>query len=311
MSRRFLVTGGCGFIGSHLVTALVSRGDTVVVIDDLSTGARENLSDCPGQFEIIQARVEDADLAAIGRLDGVFHLAAQASVPLSVENLYTSSLTNLSSTLRVIDHCSRQRLPLVYASSSAVYGNLPIGAEDGSVDLLSPYAADKLASEIYSAVAHQLYGLRSYGLRFFNVFGPRQSPDSAYSGVIAIFVGRLLRRQPLVINGGHQTRDFVFVLDVVRGLLAALDYLEANAVATYSNLLTGRSISIDQLVDALSYLLGVTPERVYQPLPPGDPEASLGETRRMEQQLRLGAMTALDSGLSATIDWMQNSNARS
>ncbi len=312
MSQRVLVTGGCGFIGSHLVSALCERGDRVSVIDDLSSGFRDNLSGISSAahpVELIESRLEDVRLVELGRFDAVFHLAAQASVPFSVDHFYQSSLTNVSSTLNVIEYCARQRTPLVYASSSAVYGNLPLGDERGGIDLISPYATDKLMSEMYTRMANTLYGLRSYGLRFFNVFGPRQPPDSPYSGVIAIFVGRLLRAESLVINGGYQTRDFVFVSDVVRGLLAALDYLGTHPVATYSNLLTGRSISIDQLVDTLAALTGQTPTRIYRPLPDGDPAASLGEAQRMNEQLRLGAMTSLEDGLAVTIDWMKGLNA--
>jgi UDP-glucose 4-epimerase len=305
VSRRFLVTGGCGFIGSHLTIALLARGDAVVVIDDLSSGVRTNLPVTDDRLDCIVARAQDVDLAGLGPFHGAFHLAAQASVPLSIEQFYDSSMTNLASTLRVMAHCSQAQVPLVYASSSAVYGNLPLGDEAGAIDLLSPYAADKFTSEVYAAMAQTLYGLRSYGLRFFNVYGPRQPPDSPYSGVIAIFVGRLLMGEALHINGGHQTRDFVFVADVVRGLLAAHAYLENRAVATCSNLLTGRSISIDQLADQLSAIVGVTPERVYRALPAGDPAASLGDRRLMDRQLELGAMTSLEDGLTATIDWMR------
>lgn len=306
MPKRFLVTGGCGFIGSHLVEHLSQAGHLVTVIDDLSSGYRSNLADAGSVDALIDTRVEDVDLSEFTRFDGVFHLAAQASVPLSVKNFYASSTTNLLSTLKVIDYCATNRVPLVYASSSAVYGNLPVGDEGGCVDLLSPYSADKLMAEIYCDVAHKLYGLRSYGLRFFNVYGPRQDPTNPYSGVISIFADRILKGEPITINGGYQTRDFIAVKDIVRGLWNSYEYLLENSVSTYSNLLTGNSISIDELANILISLAGNKVEKRYQKLPPGDPEKSLGTTDRMHDQLRMSEFVQLEDGLRQVLTWMKS-----
>lgn len=308
MPKKFLVTGGCGFIGSHLVEHLIQAGHLVTVIDDLSSGYRSNLADAGPVDALIEKRVEDVDLSELAGFDGVFHLAAQASVPLSVKNFYASSTTNLLSTLKVIDYCATNRIPLIYASSSAVYGNQPIGDECGSVDLLSPYSADKLMAEIYCDVANKLYGLRSYGLRFFNVYGPRQDPTNPYSGVISIFADRILKGEPITINGGHQTRDFIYVKDIVRGLWTSYEYLLENSVSTYSNLLTGNSISIDELANILMSLAGNMVEKRYQQLPPGDPEKSLGTIDRMRDQLKMGQFVKLDDGLRQVLTWMRTTS---
>jgi UDP-glucose 4-epimerase len=303
--KNFLVTGGCGFIGSHLVEYLIQAGHKVTVIDNLSSGSRSNLSDAGPIDALIERSVEDVDFSALTEFDGVFHLAAQASVPLSVKNFYASSTTNLLSALKVIDYCATNRIPLVYASSSAVYGNMPLGDEGGSVDLLSPYSADKFMSEIYCDVANKLYGLRSYGLRFFNVYGPRQDPKSPYSGVISIFADRVLKGEPITINGGHQTRDFIYVEDIFRGLWSSYDFLSDNLVSTYSNLLTGNSISIDELANILMSLAGNMVEKRYQKLPPGDPEKSLGTIDRMRDQLKMSQFVKLDDGLRQVLTWIK------
>lgn len=305
MPKRFLVTGGCGFIGSHLVEHLIREGHLVTVIDDLSSGYRSNLKDAGPVENLIEARVEEVDFSKLKAIDGVFHLAAQASVPLSVRNFFASSSSNVLSTLKVIDYCASNHIPLVYASSSAVYGNLPMGDESGGVDVLSPYSSDKLVAEIYCNMANKLYGLRSYGLRFFNVYGPRQDPTNPYSGVISIFSDRILRGEKIVINGGYQTRDFIYVKDVVQGVWKSYKYLLENPVSTYSNLLTGNSISIDDLANILIALTGNDVKKQYQELPLGDPEKSLGSTDRMREQLNLSEFVDIESGLSNVLTWMK------
>lgn len=308
MPKKFLVTGGCGFIGSHLVEHLIQAGHLVTVVDDLSSGYRSNIADAGLIDALIEQRIEDVDLSKLAGFDGLFHLAAQASVPLSVKNFYASSSTNLLSTLKVIDYCAINHIPLVYASSSAVYGNLPLGDENGSVDLLSPYSADKLMSEIYCDIANKLYGLRSYGLRFFNVYGPRQDPTNPYSGVISIFADRILKGETITINGGHQTRDFIYVKDVIRGLLSGYEYLLENSVSTYSNLLTGNSISIEELANIMISLSGNKVDKRYQKLPTGDPEKSLGAIDRMHDQLKIVQFVKLDDGLRQVLTWMRTTS---
>jgi len=219
-----LVTGGCGFIGSHLVAALLARGDRVRVLDDLSTGRRENLA--PGA-ELSEGDVADpaAVRAAMAGAAVCFHLAAIASVERGMTEWLTTHRANLSGTIAVFDAArAAGRIPVVYASSAAVYGEqerLPI-AEDAPTLPLSAYGADKLGCELHARVAGHVHGVPTMGLRFFNVFGARQDPGSPYSGVISIFCDRMSRGEGVTIHGdGGQTRDFIHVSDVVRGLVAA------------------------------------------------------------------------------------------
>lgn len=307
MIEKFLVTGGCGFIGSHLAESLSSDGHSVRVIDDLSTGQVLNLAEADVLNTLIQARVEDVDLSKLGQFNCVFHLAAQASVPVSVKNFYESSSTNILSTLKVIDYCKATSTPLIYASSSAIYGNLPIGDETLGVDLLNPYSADKLVSEIYCDIAYKLYNLPSFGLRFFNVYGPRQDPKNPYSGVIPIFTDQILKGLPINIYGGYQTRDFIYVKDVVRGIRRAYEYLQKNPVSTVTNLLSGNSISIDELANILIHLTGNNVEKIYQELLAGDTVYSMGKTDRMRELLNLNDFVSLEDGLSEFLLWIKKS----
>ena len=168
--KKFVVTGGCGFIGSHLVELLSSKGHSVIIIDDLSSGLASNISTLKGDIEFIEAKVETFDFLSIGYVDAIFHLAAQASVPFSINNFVSSSSTNLLSTFKVIEYCTHFDIPMVYASTSAVYGNLHYGVEMGDIELLSPYATDKYCMEMYTASNFNLRGISSFGLRFFNVY---------------------------------------------------------------------------------------------------------------------------------------------
>ena len=225
----FLVTGGCGFIGSHLCEALVARGDCVRVVDDLSTGAIENL---PAGVAIYRGSVAEPELvrSAMEDVAGCFHLAAVASVERSTQDWFGSHRTNLSGTVAVFDSSrkmARSRpIPIVYASSAAVYGDcqeLPL-KEDMPVRPRSAYGADKYGCELHARVAAEVYRVPTTGLRLFNVYGPRQDPASPYSGVISIFCDRVRRGLHLNVFGdGSQTRDYVFIEDVVRAFIAAMD----------------------------------------------------------------------------------------
>jgi len=306
---RILVTGGAGFIGSHLCDFLFKKSHSLVVIDDLSSGVLGNLNSVIKAIDFHQAKLEKFDLAQIGRVDAVMHLAAQASVPVSIESFRDSSSTNLLGTISILDYCRKHDIPLVYASSSAIYGDLALGDDESNeIDLLSPYAVDKYAMEIYAKAAHKLYGLSSIGLRFFNVYGPRQDPTSPYSGVISIFVDRLINGKSIVINGGHQTRDFVYVDDVVNCLHRSLEVCLASRTCEQINVLTGSSVSIDELVFMLSKDIMVDVEKIYQDLPEGDPEQSSGTTDKMERVIGidLHEMVRIGEGLSETIKFMRN-----
>lgn len=305
--KNFLVTGGCGFIGSHLVNALDANGANIFVLDDLSTGDKNNLLGCSDRVRLIESSVENYELQSLPFISGVFHLAAQVSAPISVNNFFESSSLNLLSTLKMIDYCKGAKVPLIYASSSAVYGNISLGDEKGAINLLSPYAADKFMAEVYTRVANSLYGLSSFGFRFFNVYGPRQNPKNSYSGVISIFINNLLTGLDININGGYQTRDFVYVADVVKCLLKGYVHLNMNAGSFVTNVSTGHSVTINNLSKMIEEIVGKKVGRNVKDLPPGDPEISLGSVVEMEKLLNLKStdFVKLQEGLINTVQWMK------
>lgn len=310
---RILLTGGAGFIGSNLTDFLVNKGNTVIVIDDLSSGKLENLSIHLENRDIdfIESRVEDVDLNAFTDIDGVIHLAAQASVPLSVSDFRNSSSTNLLSSLNIINYCVINKLPLVYASSSAVYGDLEKGNDQSKeVDLLTPYSVDKLVLELYSEVFFKIKDLSSVGLRFFNVYGPRQDPSSPYSGVISIFIDRLLNDKKIQINGGNQTRDFIFIDDVVKCIYDSLILCRDKLVNKRLNILTGIETSVEELADKIASYLNVVPQKEYLSLPPGDPLKSNGSTQEMNRVLGKDPKQFfnLSDGLEKTINYIKEND---
>jgi UDP-glucose 4-epimerase len=242
---RFVVTGGCGFIGSHLIERLVAEGHQVSVVDDLSTGKRENL---PEGVKLFVGDVADRRLMAeaMAGAEGCFHLAAVASVQKGNEDWLGTHRSNLTGAITVFDvarECGK--IPVVYASSAAVYGDnqaLPL-TETAATAPLSAYGADKLGCELHGRVATLIHGVPTTGFRFFNVFGPRQDPSSPYSGVISIFANRLLKDEPLTVFGdGKQSRDFVFVSDVVDHLMAAM--ASPSPTARVFNVCTGRATTL-------------------------------------------------------------------
>ena len=203
-----------------------------------------------------------------------FYLAAQTSVPYSIKNFFESSSNNLLSSLKIIDLAKKSNLPVVYASSSAVYGNLKLGNDRvGKSEILSPYAQDKLTLEDYFKMAFDIYGLSSIGLRFFNVYGPKQDPSNPYSGVISIFIDSLLSKKPVTVNGGFQTRDFIFVDDIVKILVESMLILKKRQ-CSFFNVGTGTSISIDRLLKILIKLTSANPKIIKKDLPKGDPKES-------------------------------------
>jgi UDP-glucose 4-epimerase len=305
----YLVTGGCGFIGSHLAAALVARGNDVRVLDDLSTGSVANLA--PAATLI---RGDVADPATVRRamegVDGCFHLAAIASVERGVREWLLTHRVNLSGTIAVLDAATQKRVPVVYASSAAVYGDasaIPLD-EECYPRPLSAYGADKLGCEQHARAAGQVHSVPSVGLRFFNVFGPRQDPRSPYSGVISIFCDRLSRGEPVDVFGdGGQTRDFVYVADVVAALLASMD--QASTAAPVYNVCTGEPTSVLALAETVASLCG-TALRV-QPRPPrsGEIRHSVGSPLRARAALKLPAPWLLRDGLAETIAWQRSGRA--
>jgi UDP-glucose 4-epimerase len=302
---RILVTGGAGFIGSHLVAALIARGDEVRVLDDLSTGSRANLA--PGA-ELLVGDIADAATIrdAMAGCDACFHLAAIASVERGVRDWPGSHRVNLSGSIAVFDAARQRGVPVVYASSAAVYGDhaeLPL-TEQAPTRPLSAYGADKLGCEQHARVGGLVHGLPTLGLRFFNVFGPRQDPRSPYSGVISIFCDRLARGEPVAIYGdGGQTRDFVAVADVVAALLAGLR--QASPAAPVLNVCTGRATSVLELAHVVAAACGVAPAITHLPARRGEIRHSLGDPARLRATLGLGEPRGLQDGIAEIVAWVR------
>lgn len=300
----FLVTGGAGFLGSHLVDALLKRGHLVRVLDDLSNGYRENL---PRQVEFLHADVTDpaAVEEAFEGVDGCFHLAAIASVARSNSEWLRTHEVNLTGTINVFDRARRLRrrreTPVIYASSAAIYGDcaaIPIG-EDAPAAPLSAYGADKSACELHARVAGAVHKIPTVGLRFFNLYGQRQDARSPYSGVIACFAKRLRHGAPVEIFGdGEQVRDFTYVGDAVAVLCRALD--AASTDAPVYNVCTGKGTTVRALAETMAKLYRVDLVAYYRPPRSGEVRVSLGDPRRAAQQLGFTAKTTLADGLAAT-----------
>jgi nucleoside-diphosphate-sugar epimerase len=309
----YLVTGGAGFIGSHLVEELVRRGERVRVVDNLVTGHKENLAAVADRIEFVEGDLAEADVAsaAVGGADYVLHQAAIPSVPRSVSEPVLCHRANVDATLNLLvasrDAGVRR---LVFAGSSSVYGNtaaLPT-REDTPTDPLTPYALQKLVSEQYARLFTSLYGLETVTTRYFNVFGPRQDPASPYSGVISLFIRALLdHRQPTIFGDGGQTRDFTFVADVVDGVLRAC---HAPGVAgQVINVATGRSVSLNELFRTLRSLMGSAAEAVYGTARPGDIRASQADIGRARAMLGYAPAVPFEDGLACTLAWARQSAA--
>ena len=306
---KILITGGAGFIGSNLCDYLLLKKHKIVIVDDLSTGHKSNLSSIFDKIEFYKEKIEWFDFDKVSDIDAIVHLAAQPSVPLSITNFADSSSSNLLGTINVIDYCRVRKIPFIYASSSAVYGNLPLGDDESKkIDLLSPYATDKYAMELYANTAYKLYQLSSIGLRFFNVYGPRQDPNSPYSGVISIFADRILEGREITINGGHQTRDFVYVKDVVNTIYQAITLVSKSVICEVSNVLTGESVTIDHLSNQMMDIVGVDVNKTYQDLSMGDPEQSDGTVEKMARlfSIEIRRFSKLREGLQETIQYIKS-----
>ena len=299
----YTITGGAGFIGSHLADALLAAGHGVRVLDDFSTGRAENLDP---RCEVIRGDVCDPAAAqrALEGASGCFHLAAIASVARANEDWLGTHRVNLGGTITMFDAARELGgLPVVYASSAAVYGNLEGVAHEGLVP--SPrtaYGADKLGSELHARVGLLVHGVPSVGLRFFNVYGPRQDPSSPYSGVISIFADAIAAGRPVALHGdGSQTRDFVFVADVVAHLIAAMRHLGDNPGALVLNVCTGRETSVRDLASAIGMACRREPVIRRGAARPGDIGRSVGAPGLAAATLVIEATLLLPDGLAATL----------
>ena len=306
----YLVTGGAGFIGSHLVAELARRGERVRVVDNLVTGKRRNIADIPG-VEFIEGDLADVRVAqrVVDGVDFVLHQAAIPSVPRSVEDPLTSHRANVEASLNVLIAARDARVKrVVYAGSSSAYGDAPTlpKVETMPPAPLSPYALQKLMSEQYCQLFTRLYGLETVTIRYFNVFGPRQDPSSPYSGVISVFISALCGgRQPTIYGDGEQTRDFTYVANVVDGVLRACG--APGVSGEVINVATGGRISLIALFGAVRDLIGARVEPLYGPPRAGDvrhSQADIGKARRL---LGYEPTVGFDEGLKKTVEWYRAS----
>ena len=305
----YLVTGGAGFIGSHMVERLLSRGDRVRIADDFSSGLRDNVPRHP-QCELIEGDLADPDVArkAVAGCEYVIHLAAIPSVPRSVKDPVKSHRANVDGTLNVLMAARDSGVKrLVFAGSSSVYGDAAVlpKREDMRPSPLSPYALHKLIGEQYCQLFTRLYGLETVTTRFFNVFGPRQQPGSPYSGVISLFIEALASgKSPLVHGDGRQTRDFTYVGDVVTGVLKACE--APNIAGDVINVAVGGRISLLDLIRTLQDILKQSAEPTFGPPREGDVRDSQADVEKARRHLNFAPQTSFEDGLRQTVAWFQS-----
>ncbi|HWS86026.1 MAG TPA: SDR family oxidoreductase [Pyrinomonadaceae bacterium] len=312
LSGTYLVTGGAGFVGSHIAAALAGAGARVRVLDDLSTGYAENLEEVGGDVEFVRGGLTEPDALerALRGVEVVFHEAAIPSVPRSVEEPEATHRASVDGTFALLVAARRAGVRrVVYAASSSAYGDQPTlpKTEEMRPEPLSPYAAAKLVGEYYCQVWSRVYGFETACLRYFNVFGPRQDPSSQYSGVISRFISALSSGvQPVIYGDGEQSRDFTYVSNVVDGNLRAAE--SPQAVGRVINLATGRQTTLNELLEVLKKITGRTEvEAEYREPRIGDVRHSLADITLARELLGYEPWVGLEEGLRSTIDWWKNS----
>ena len=311
-TTKVLVTGGAGFIGSNLADELIRLGAKVSIIDDLSTGSRENLGEINGDFNFVEGDIND-DAAVLKAIEGaeiVFHQAALPSVPRSVENPAETHRVCVDGTFNMLvksRDCGVRRF--VYAASSSAYGDQPTLPKVESMlpDPLSPYAAAKLTGELYCRAFNNVYGLETMSLRYFNVFGPRQNPSSTYSGVISRFIDSLMKgTSPVIYGDGEQSRDFTYIANVVDANIRASQSLEGLGMTL--NVANGERVSLNRLLDVLKEITGnQAASAEYLPPRKGDVKHSQADNTRAIDWLGYQEIVGLEEGLRRTIDWWTTS----
>ncbi len=322
MEKVYLVTGGAGFIGSHLVDHLVQLGKKVRVLDNLSTGLQSNLTNVRDKIEFIDGSITDEKAIeySIRNCTHVFHLAALASVARSVENPLATHEACVTGTLKLLDQARKQGVKrVVYAASSSAYGGASdnrLSQQEGSGAqietqlpmAMSPYAAAKLAGEYYLQAFANTYGLETVRLRFFNIFGPRQRSDSPYSGVIALFVRQMLaNQQPIIFGDGLQSRDFTFVQNAVSALYLAA--IVPGVSGKVYNVGTGRGVNLLQLVQNLNQILGRHLQPTHEKDRLGDVRYSCADITRIQADLGYEPIVLFDEGLKRTVEWCKSTQA--
>lgn len=312
ITTKVLVTGGAGFIGSNLADELIQQGARVRIIDDLTTGFRENLEEINGDFDFIEGDIND-DAALSKAIEGteiVFHEAALPSVPRSVEDPAETHRVCVDGTFNLLLKAKDSGVKrFIYAASSSAYGDQPVlpKVETMRADPLSPYAAAKLTGEYYCRVFHNVYGLETMSLRYFNVFGPRQNPASMYSGVISRFIDALMTgKQPVIYGDGEQSRDFTYISNVVNANIKAAQ--TTFGLGETINVANGERVTLNELLAMLQKITAARYTKAdYQPARSGDVKHSQADNRRAIECLDYSALVGLEEGLRKTIDWWKTS----
>jgi len=312
ISSKFLVTGGAGFIGSNLTEELIAQGAKVTVIDNFVTGFRENLDEIKGDLDFVEGDINDTALLAkiLPGVDCIFHQAALPSVPRSVENPVETHQACVNGTFNLLNAARNAGVRrVIYAASSSAYGDQPTlpKVETMRPEPLSPYAAAKLVGEYYCGVFYNVYGLETLCLRYFNVFGPRQNPSSAYSGVISRFIDALMSGgRPTIFGDGEQSRDFTFVANVVAANIAAAT--TDKGIGKVMNVANGERVSLNELLASLKTITGRTDiEAEYLPARKGDVMHSQADNTLAVECLGYKKVVGLEEGLQKTIDWWKAS----
>lgn len=307
---KFLVTGGAGFIGSNIAQALVSRGEDVVVLDDLSTGQEANMESFRSDITFIEGDIRDRETVAraLSGVDYVLHQAALASVPRSIENPVLVSDVNVNGTVNMLEQSRIAGVKgFVYAASSSAYGDSETvpKKEEMLPRPLSPYAVSKLAGEYYCSVFSTVYGLPTLSLRYFNVFGPRQDPTSQYAAVVPIFISKLLKgERPTIYGDGEQSRDFTYVSNVVEANLLAARSAAAGGLMV--NIACGTRYTVNDLYSRIRTLVGSNLEPIYEDSRPGDVKHSQADVERARELLGFSCDVSFEEGLEKTVEWYYN-----
>jgi nucleoside-diphosphate-sugar epimerase len=312
MADRYLITGGAGFIGSHLVTHVLGAGGNVRIVDNLSTGSAKRLNQIRDSVELVTGDLADNSVAAevVKDVDYVLHQAAVPSVQRSVVDPVGTNRSNVTATLNLLENSRKARVRrFVYAASSSAYGDTEVlpKSEDMPANPLSPYALQKWVGERYCKLYHELYGLETVSLRYFNVFGPGQDPYSEYSAVIPKFTTKLLAQEPITVYGdGEQSRDFTYIDNVIQANLLALR--APNAPGEVCNIGCGQRVTLNQLIQILEELLKVRAQVTYAPAKPGDVRHSLADITKATRVLGYVPETEIEEGLRKTVEALVKSN---